>query len=126
MDGLLCEECADIVLHVFLLLFAGCVETVQLKIEAKIESGGAPVRKVIHKGKLLEEGKPVSDYGVADADMFVVVVNKAKPKTATEPTGDAAQKPVSPTVPAQAPAEASGGLPTELNLSHSTDETSGK
>jgi hypothetical protein len=123
MDGLLCEECADIV---FLLLLAGCVETVQVKIQAKIESGGAPVSKVIHKAKLLEEGKPVSDYGVADADMFVVVVNKAKPKTATEPTGDAAQKPVAPTVPAQAPAVASGGLPTELNLSHSNDETSSK
>ena len=43
------------------------VETVQAKIQAKLKSGGAPVSKVIHKGKVLEEGKPVSDDGVADA-----------------------------------------------------------
>ena len=104
VDGFLCEECADIF---FLLLLSGWVETVQAKIEAKLESGGAPVSKVIHKGKVLEEGKPVSDYGVADADMFVVMVNKAKPKAATEPTVDAATKPVAPTAPAQAPAAAS-------------------
>jgi UV excision repair protein RAD23 len=103
LDGFLCEECADIF---FLLLLYGRFETVQAKIEAKLESGGAPVSKVIHKGKVLEEGKPVSDYGVADADMFVVMVNKAKPKAATEPTVDAATKPVAPTVPAQAPAAA--------------------
>jgi hypothetical protein len=122
-DGFLCEECADIF---FLLLLFGWVETVQAKIEAKLESGGAPVSKVIHKGKVLEEGKPVSDYGVADADMFVVMVNKAKPKAATEPTVDAPPKPVAPTVPTQAPAAALGGLPAKLNLSHSTDETSAK
>ena len=103
VDGFLCEECAD---TFFLLLLSGRVETVQAKIEAKLESGGAPVSKVIHKGKVLEEGKPVSDYGVADADMFVVMVNKAKPKAATEPTVDAATKPVAPTAPAQAPAAA--------------------
>ena len=82
--------------------------------------------KVIHKGKVLEEGKPVSDYGDAAADMFVVLVNKTKPKAATEPTVDEAPKPGAPTVPAQAPAAASGGLPPELNLSHSPNKNSAK
>lgn len=80
----------------------------QAKIEAKLDGAGAPVSKVIHKGKVLEEGKPVSDYGVADADMFVVMVNKAKPKpaAAAETAPDAAPKPVEPTAPAAAPAAA--------------------
>jgi hypothetical protein len=54
---------------------SGWVKTVQAKIKAKLDSGGSPVRKVIHKGKVLAEGKPVSDDGVADADMFVIMVN---------------------------------------------------
>ena len=75
----------------------------QDKIEEKL-STGAPVSKVIHKGKVLEEGKPLSDYGVVEADMFVVMVNKAKPKpaAAAEPAPDAAPKAVAPTAPADA------------------------
>ena len=79
----------------------------QAKIETGIPALGAPVSKVIHKGKVLEEGKPVSDYGVADADMFVVMVNKSKPKApASEPAPDAVPKAVTPTAPAGADAPA--------------------
>jgi len=82
-----------------------CVH-LQTKIEEKLPSLGGPVSKVIHKGKVLEEGKPVSDYGVVDEDMFVVMVSKAKPKpaAAAEPAPDATPKPVAPTAPAAAPA----------------------
>ena len=44
------------------------------KIEAKVASGGASalsVSKLTLKGKLLEEGKPICDYGVTDADVCV-------------------------------------------------------
>ena len=77
----------------------------QTKIEAKLESAG-PVSKVIHKGKVLEDGKAVSEYGVAEADTFVVMVNKAKPKPAApvEPAPDAVPKPVAPTAAAAVPA----------------------
>ena len=117
---------------------SSCLRTIltpiaaQAKIEAQLGGGGAPVSKVIHKGKVLEEGKPVSDYGVADADMFVVMVSKAKPKpaAAAEPAPDAAPKPVSPTAPAAAPAaaapasglsviqwcEVEGAAPTNFNI----------
>jgi hypothetical protein len=62
----------------FAVSFLG-VETVQAKIEAKLASGGASalcVSKVTHKGKLLEEGKAISNYGVTDADMFVFVLTR--------------------------------------------------
>jgi len=63
----------------FTVSFLG-VETVQAKIEAKLASGGASARpsvsKVTHKGKMLEEGKPMSDYGLTDADMFVFVLTQ--------------------------------------------------
>jgi hypothetical protein len=53
--------------------------------------------KIIHAGTVLKEGTPVSDYGVADADMFVAMVNEA----ATALSVDAAPKPVARTAPAR-------------------------
>ena len=64
---------------------------------------------------MLEEGKPLSEYGVAEADMFVVMVNKAKPKAAAEPTPDAAPTAIAPTAPAAAaaaPAPAPSAAPS--------------
>ena len=64
---------------------------------------------------MLEEGKPLSEYGVAEADMFVVMVNKAKPKAAAEPTPDAAPQAIAPTAPAAAaaaPAPAPSAAPS--------------
>ena len=51
----------------------------QAKIKAKLASGGASslsVSEVTHKGKLLEEGKAISDYDVTDADMFEFVLHR--------------------------------------------------
>ena len=61
----------------FTVCFLG-VETVQAKIEAKLASRGASnlcVSQVTHKEKLLEEGTPMSNYGVTDADLFVFVLS---------------------------------------------------
>ena len=77
------KECAEAtkcaLMASFTVSFLG-VETVQAKIEAKLASGRASARlsvsKVTHKGKMLEEGKPISDYGVTDADMFVFVLTR--------------------------------------------------
>eukprot|EP00293_Proteomonas_sulcata_P016143 CAMPEP_0184304644 /NCGR_PEP_ID=MMETSP1049-20130417/14102_1 /TAXON_ID=77928 /ORGANISM="Proteomonas sulcata, Strain CCMP704" /LENGTH=68 /DNA_ID=CAMNT_0026616487 /DNA_START=36 /DNA_END=239 /DNA_ORIENTATION=- len=43
---------------------------IKSKVESSISSLGGPVNKVIHMGKVLEEGKPISDYGVAEGQMF--------------------------------------------------------
>ena len=54
-----------------------------------------PLSKIIHTGKVLKEGTPVTDYGVAGVDMFVVMVNEE----ATELSVDVGTKPVEPTTP---------------------------
>ncbi|KAJ1478423.1 hypothetical protein T484DRAFT_2023408 [Baffinella frigidus] len=51
----------------------------KVKIEAAIPDIGGPVNKVIHAGKVFEEGKPLSEYNVTEGQTFVVMVSKAKP-----------------------------------------------
>jgi len=49
------------------------------KVEKAMDSLGGPVGKVIHMGKVLEDGKTVADYGVTEGQSFVIMVSKAKP-----------------------------------------------
>lgn len=80
---------------------------IKTKIEGAMDGLGGPVSKVIHKGNVLAEGKPLSEYKVEEGNTFVVMVQKAKPapKPAAEPAPAAAPAAAAPApAPAAAPA----------------------
>jgi len=80
------------------------------KVEAAMPSLGGPVGKLIHMGKVLEEGKPISSYGVADGQTFVVMVNKPKPAAPVK--AEAVPAAATPATPAAAaPAAAAAAAP---------------
>lgn len=82
---------------------------VKEKVEKAMESLGGPVGKVIYMGKVLEDGKNIGDYGVAEGQSFVIMVNKAKAapaKPAASPAAAAPAPAAAASIPAasQAPA----------------------